>query len=166
MFKKIFFSLLVQFTFGQNYKVISYNKGEIKSFENFDTLQEYIQPKDDELLVINFWATWCEPCVAEIPYFNQMIDTFKHEKIKLIFISLDFNKLIDKRLVPFLNHNNLNGENLHLADSRQNVWIDKVNKDWSGAIPATLFLSKKYNFFYEGELSFDNLIKFVNTYKL
>ena len=166
MLNKYLFLFFVQFSLAQVFKTYNFEKGELKSFENYASLEKYIQPKEGELLVINFWATWCEPCVAEIPYFNQMISEYKRHNVRLIFISLDFNKLLEKRLIPFLNQNEMLGEALHLADSRQNVWIDQVDKDWSGAIPATIFLSTKHKFLYEGELSLENLIKFVNDFKL
>lgn len=164
---KLFLLLLfVNFSFAQSFQTYAYQEKELKSFEKYEDLATYLQPNDNELLVINFWATWCEPCVEEIPYFNQMFKEMKTDNVRLIFVSLDFSRHIDKRLIPFLNQNEMLGEALHLADSKQNHWIDLISKDWSGAIPATWFLSKKTNYFFEGELTYENLIKFVNNFKI
>lgn len=165
MIMKLIFILFFNLSFSQVFQSFAYDDKVLKSFEKYEDLAAYLEPKDNELLVINFWATWCQPCVEEIPYFNQMIIDQSHQQVKLIFVSLDFSHHIEKRLLPFLSQNEMLGESLHLADAKQNHWIDLVNKDWSGAIPATWFLSKKSNFFYEGELTYENLIKFVNNYK-
>ncbi len=56
-----------------------------------EQLQEkVIRPANDTLYVVNFWATWCKPCVAELPYFEEAGEKYKSEKIKVLLVSLDF----------------------------------------------------------------------------
>ena len=44
---------------------------------DFDGLKPYLNKKDDDVYVINFWATWCAPCVKELPYFEQLNKNYK-----------------------------------------------------------------------------------------
>ena len=115
----------------------------------FDELAPIFQVENDTTYVINFWATWCKPCVAELPYFIELHKKHKAEKFKMIFVSLDFPKQIEKKLIPFLGKNPLPGPVLVLDDPDANAWIPRVHPDWSGAIPATYVYQGKQNIFAE-----------------
>jgi len=98
------------------------------------------QQKNDTTYVINFWATWCAPCVKELPYFEKLNQKYTDKKVKVILVSQDFSKQLEKKLKPFLEKNKLQSEVLVLIDPDANSWIDKVNPAWSGAIPATVII--------------------------
>ena len=114
---------------------------------------------NDTLYVLNFWATWCKPCVAEMPYFEQVQREMEAQKVKVIFISMDFRNEYDKRLVPFVNRKKLYSKVVLLDEPKYNEWIDKVSTAWSGAIPATLIVqhSKGIRAFHEGEFTYESL---------
>ena len=44
---------------------------------------------DGKVLLVNFWATWCPPCVREIPAFNQLYESYKDKGFTIIGIALD-----------------------------------------------------------------------------
>jgi len=115
----------------------------------FDELAPIFQVENDTTYVINFWATWCKPCVAELPYFMELHKKHEGGKFKMIFVSLDFPKQIEKKLLPFLAKNPLPGPVLVLDDPDANAWIPRVHPDWSGAIPATYVYQGKQNIFAE-----------------
>ena len=121
---------------------------------DFAGLESIFNQKTDTTYVINFWATWCKPCVKELPYFVELHKNYQAKKFKLIFISLDFPKQIEKKLIPFLQKNNLPGDMMVLDDSDSNTWIPKVDKEWSGSIPATVVYNQNKREFHEA--SFDN----------
>ncbi len=123
-------------------------------YENFDDLAFIFQQKNDTTYVINFWATWCAPCVKELPYFEELNQKYTDKKLKVILVSQDFSKQLEKKLKPFLEKNKLQSEVLVLIDPDANSWIDKVNPAWSGAIPATVVYKGDKNEFYEK--SFEN----------
>ncbi len=131
---------------------------EISKFEELKPLLENAQ--NDTLLVFNFWATWCRPCVREMPYFIQLDSAYKDKKVKVILISLDMPELIDKKVKPFVEKRGISQEVIVLTDPRQNDWIPQVSEAWTGAIPATLVVEaqsgvrafKEQSFTYE-ELS-------------
>ena len=123
-------------------------------YENFEDLAFIFQQKNDTTYVINFWATWCAPCVKELPYFEELNQKYEDKKVKVILVSQDFSKQLETKLKPFLEKNKLQSEVLVLIDPDANSWIDKVNPVWSGAIPATVVYKSDKNEFYEK--SFEN----------
>lgn len=120
-------------------------------YENFSDFEHLLNNKNDTTYVINFWATWCKPCVAELPYFEALHEAHKDDKIKVVLVSLDFPKQLETKLVPFIEKRNLQPEVVVLLDGKYNDWIDKVSPKWSGSIPATLVYNKSKRVFYEQE---------------
>lgn len=131
----------------------------------FDQLEKRWTKNNDTLYVINYWATWCKPCVEELPYFIKLENEMKDNKFKLILVSLDFPRQKDIRVVPFLEKRNISTE-VVILDDDENVWINKVNKDWDGAIPVTQFIKNGKQEFYGNQLHYKELIEIVNKYKL
>lgn len=129
-------------------------------------LEELLSPTNDTVYVINFWATWCMPCVHELPAFNETHTFFKNQKVKVVLVSLDFKKDLEKRLKPFIKKKELLPGVYMLDETDYNAWIDKVDSTWSGAIPATVILSGKQKVFLEKEVTFTELkshiIKFIH----
>ncbi|MDG5492686.1 TlpA disulfide reductase family protein [Psychroserpens sp. SPM9] len=125
---------------------------------NFNELESYLSKKDaNKTYVVNFWATWCAPCVKELPYFEQLNANYSGKNVEVILVSLDFPKQIETKLKPFLKTKGLKSEVLVLNDVDSNTWIPKVNKDWSGAIPATLIYNKNKKAFYERSFDYKEL---------
>lgn len=115
----------------------------------FEQLSEVMSMDNDTTYVINFWATWCKPCVAEMPYFEQLHEKNKDQKVKVVLVSLDFKSQLDSRVKPFVEKRNLQPEVMLLDAGDPNKWIDLVDPSWSGAIPATLFFKGKNRVFVE-----------------
>lgn len=112
-------------------------------------LAPLLHKNNDTTYVVNFWATWCGPCVKELPYFEQLNKEGASKKIKVVLVSLDFSKQYETKLIPFLKKHQLSSQVVVLNDSDSNVWIDKISPDWSGAIPATLVFKGEKREFYE-----------------
>ena len=102
----------------------------------------------EKTYVINFWATWCAPCVKELPYFEKINNEFNEENIEVILVSLDFPSQIESKLKPYLKRNKIKSQVILLDDSKMNTWVPKVFEKWDGGIPATLIVnSTNYNFY-------------------
>ena len=129
-----------------NTKSVSVGNIPVYDFKGFEPL---LHINNDTTYVVNFWATWCKPCVAELPYFEQLREQYKNQNIKVLLVSLDFSTHIEKKLVPFLERKQLKSEVIVLDDPDANGWIDRVDPKWSGAIPATVIYQGKKRSFYE-----------------
>lgn len=129
-------------------------------------LEKILKNPENKLFVINFWATWCAPCVKELPVFENLAGKYDRNKVSFILVSLDFPSQVDKQLKPFLKKNKISLEVAHMTDLDYNSWIDKVDPSWQGNIPATLLLnnSRKVHHFYPGELDEAELRNLINKY--
>ena len=119
----------------------------------------------DTLHVINFWATWCKPCVEELPYFEQLLDSVKQLPVKIYLVNTDMRRDLNTRVKDFIQKKGLRNQVVYINDINANNWIDRVNKEWSGAIPATWLVrsSSSYEYFYEGEVNFESLRKMIDA---
>lgn len=130
----------------------------VKSYD-FKSFEPYLFIKSDTTYVVNFWATWCQPCVAELPNFEKINTGYKNQKVKVILVSLDMKKHVESNLIPFIQKRNLQSHVVHLSDPDANAWIGKVEPSWSGAIPATVIYNKKKRNFYEQSFTYEQLQK-------
>ena len=124
-------------------------------FEEFNS--RYLQQKNDTTYIINFWATWCKPCVKELPAFEKINEQYRDQKVKVVLASLDFPDKIEKQVIPFLKKHNLQSEVILLDDPDANSWIPRVSEDWSGAIPATMIYNQQERKFFEGSFTYEEL---------
>lgn len=143
--------------------LISYSaKSQVKLL-TLDELDKRIANGKDTTYVINFWATWCSPCVAELPNFQKLSVENLNKPVKVLLISLDFKSKLHKAVIPFVQKNDIKAEVFLLNEPDQQVYIQLIDKKWSGAIPATLFINKKTRRFYEKEFNETELRKaFLN----
>ena len=81
-------------------KVVT-NKTTTVGVYSYDNFKAFLEAENDTTYVVNFWATWCKPCVAELPYFEELYQNYKDQKVKLILVSLDFEKQLETKLLPF-----------------------------------------------------------------
>ncbi|KMQ66972.1 thioredoxin [Chryseobacterium angstadtii] len=129
----------------------------------YEDLEKRIQKENDKLLIVNFWATTCAPCVKELPHFMELNNQYKdNPKFKMILVSLD--RLVDKeRVIKFIKNKNLTAEVILLDDvKRMNTWIPKFEKNWDGNIPITLFYKNGEKVhFNDGEMSKEDLEKTI-----
>ena len=130
----------------------------VKSY-TYKELKPLLTKNDGKTYVVNFWATWCAPCVKELPYFEKLREEYIDKDVEVILVSLDFPKQIDKRLIPFINKKQLKSNVIVLNDVNEDVWIKDIDSTWSGALPATLIYSKKGRKFFEQSFEYEELEK-------
>jgi thiol-disulfide isomerase/thioredoxin len=122
---------------------------------DYDGLEPYLNQDDNTLHVVNFWATWCAPCVKELPYFEALVSSY--DNIDVLLVSLDFPNKYETKLIPFIEKYELKSKVIALDDTDQNRWIPAINESWSGAIPATLIYQGQKRKFYERSFTQEEL---------
>ena len=110
----------------------------IPVYKKFDAIEPLFSQTSDTTYVINFWATWCKPCIEELPYFENLHQKYANKKLRVILVSLDFPKQLKSKLLPFIEKHQLQSDVVVLTDPKQNDWIDRVSPEWEGAIPITV----------------------------
>ncbi len=131
----ILFSILLAVCFAHSQRVSAVYK--------IGDLLKRIDQTNDTVYVLNFWATWCLPCIKELPEIDSFAVRHKNEKVKVIMVSLDFKEELEKKVNPFLVKNNYKAECVLLDEINGNDFIDKIDKRWTGSIPATYFTFNK-----------------------
>src|SRR5688572_3462605 len=105
-------------------------------------LQELITSKGDDIKVINFWATWCAPCVKEMPLFEKLGQERKDVKVTLVSMDLDLDP-DPAKVHKFVARKKLQSQVLILDEKDPNSYIEQIEKSWSGALPATIIINGK-----------------------
>lgn len=140
-------------------KETNFNNTEDFNLEVYDYagFEKFLDIKDNKIHVINFWATWCAPCVKELPYFEKLNAEYKNKDVEVVLVSLDFPHLYETKLKPFIKEKQLKSKVIALDDTDMNSWIPKVNKNWSGSIPATIIYKNDKRKFFEQSFNYEEL---------
>ncbi|WP_316766734.1 TlpA disulfide reductase family protein [Pedobacter frigiditerrae] len=126
-------------------------------------LDRRIAKGKDTTYVINFWATWCGPCVAELPSFEKLKKEYFKRPVKVILISMDFKSKLKSDVIPFVKKHKLKSEVYVINEADQQAFIEKVDKKWSGSIPATLVAMRTRRLFFEKEFANNELEDLVKN---
>lgn len=118
------------------------------SLEEFQSVMEEARLSDD-LTVYNFWATWCAPCVAEMPIIAEFTRTHGHQ---LIFVNVDRQNLWESRVPQMLKKLNLQEEVYLLDKPKLNNWYQMIDENWGAGLPVTLFVGQGQSVLFQGPL--------------
>ena len=131
---------------------------------DFAGLEPLLHKDDGKTYVVNFWATWCKPCLEEMPYLEKVGAERKADGLEVILVSLDMPSMWKSRLEPYVEKKGFKSEVVILDDPDQNTWIPKIDKDWDGAIPATIIYNKDKWQFYGHGFTYDELNEAVDGF--
>lgn len=116
-------------------------------------------------LVINFWATYCAPCIEELPYFHSITEEFSSQGVRLLLVSLDFENMYPDRIRSVANSRGFTAPIVWLDEEKPDVFCPQIDKNWSGSMPATLFYYRKngYRKFIEAQIKPERLYEAIQT---
>jgi len=139
----------------------------VRASVNYDQLKEIIEKNDDKLYVVNFWATWCRPCIEELPHFLEVSNAYENQApFQMILVSLDKAELLETDVAQMITKLHIDNDVYLLDDNkRMNYWISAVDSTWSGAIPATVFYKNGQKLhFTEGQLTKEELTTIIQKH--
>ncbi|MEP2688682.1 TlpA family protein disulfide reductase [Maribacter dokdonensis] len=114
---------------------------------NFESLEPLLYTDSNKIHIVNFWAMWCAPCIKELPILKEFEKN--NSNVEITLVSLDFPEDIETRLKPFLERKGITSKVVLLDDPDQNSWINKIDPNWSGAIPFTIIFNNENRTFHE-----------------
>lgn len=123
---------------------------KIPAWKITDVINYYSQ-KNDSIYVINFFATWCRPCIAEMPHLQSITKKYADKKVKLMLVSLDFATFYPGKIMSFAKRKRIKADIAWLDETDADYFCSAVDKRWSGSIPATIIVNAAtgYKEFYE-----------------
>ncbi|MXV15317.1 TlpA disulfide reductase family protein [Hufsiella ginkgonis] len=130
-------------------------------------LESRFRSGKDTVYVVNFWATWCVPCVKELPEFEKFREDHKDQPLKLLLVSMDYESKVKSAVMPFARRQKLKAEILIASRKNEQGFIDAIDKGWSGSLPGTLIVNnaKAVRKFFEKPLTHEELNTLYQTYK-
>jgi thiol-disulfide isomerase/thioredoxin len=145
------------------FSLINIHAQEIKKIK-VDELDAYIQ-NCDHPLIINFWATYCQPCTKEIPYLQKSVEQQQDKKVELILVSVDTRKDYPEKLMSFVKDKNITATVFWLNEGNPDYFCPKIDKKWIGGIPATLFVNNKthYRKFFDRQLTEPQVVEGIHA---
>jgi thiol-disulfide isomerase/thioredoxin len=148
MIKRLLFSLVLI-----SFVSLCYSQ-TIPKWKMDDVVKSFTK-NNDTVYVVNFWATFCKPCIAEIPDFIRIVEKYKTKKVKLLLVSLDLPAWYPAKIAAFAKKNNYNTNIVWLNETNADHFCPMIDKKWSGAIPSTIIVNNKtgYRKFVEDQIS-------------
>lgn len=100
-------------------------------------LQQRLRQARGKVVLLNFWATWCDPCVEEFPDLMKITQEFRPHGLEVILVSIDEPEDLEKKVNPFLQTQGVAWPTYFKKTRDDEVFINAIDQKWSGAIPAT-----------------------------
>jgi thiol-disulfide isomerase/thioredoxin len=126
-----YFFLLTSMAFNQTIKKVKITE-----------VEAYVK-NSDHPIVLNCWATWCAPCIEEIPYFMETVKKYSDQKVELLLVSLDFANSYPGKIQELIKKKKFDGTFFWLNETNADYFCPKIDPKWDGTLPSTLFINPK-----------------------
>lgn len=109
---------------------------------NVEKLKAAVDAARGKVLVMNFWATWCPPCVKEMPEFAEFHRKYSAKNVALLSVSADGHDHVEKVVKPFMTSRKIPFP-VHVIDAMPDAVSAALKLDWEGGLPATFVFDAK-----------------------
>jgi peroxiredoxin len=120
------------------------------------TLKELRANKSGKFRLVNFWATWCAPCVAEFDEFVIINRMYRHRDFELVTVSVN-SPDEQKDVLEFLKKHQASCRNLLFGSNKRDKLIDAFDPEWQGEVPLTVLIDPEGKIIYRESGSIDAL---------
>ena len=117
---------------------------QLKTADASDVQKQIASHEGNEAVLINFWATWCAPCIEEFPMIVDLSNEYKDKGLKVYFFSADWSDRKDA-VIKFLKDHGVKGVSFMKSDGNDNQFIRDIHEKWTGALPFTIVYDKNGN---------------------
>ncbi|MBX6380059.1 MAG: TlpA family protein disulfide reductase [Thermoflavifilum aggregans] len=126
-------------------------------------LKSYTEKKDG-IYVINLWATWCRPCVEELPDIEKVAASLQDKPVHVILVSLDYADAYPKTIQRFVTQHHLQSPVYWLNETNPNAINEVLGGQWMGVVPTTLVVNAKtgYRRLFQGKITSDELTRAIH----
>jgi thiol-disulfide isomerase/thioredoxin len=116
---------------------------EVKPLSSINDIRQVMDSNKGKVLLLNFWATWCKPCVKEFPELLKLYNDYKNKEFEIVFISTDVPEDVDSKVIPFLKNQGVDFITYYNNFNDPAELINFVDMKWEGAIPSTYIYDKQ-----------------------
>jgi len=114
---------------------------KVKSLDEYG-LKQLIARRNEKVLFLNVWATWCVPCQEEFPDLVKLAEQYNNSDVEFVGLSVDYPDEIESKIIPFLKNNPVIFE-IYVQDFKdEGNMIQFLNRSWNGAIPASFIFDR------------------------
>ena len=115
---------------------------DLKIINAGDLFTQVRTHQDSDVVLINFWATTCGPCIEEFPMIVDLSNQYREKNLAVYFVSADWEDMT-KEVISFLSSQGVSGISFLKEEGNDNDFINAIDENWSGAIPFTIVYNKK-----------------------
>ena len=109
------------------------------------TVKKAINAEMGHVVVVNFWATWCDPCVAEFPDLVKLDQAYRAKGVMVIAVSADMRKDVDRKVRPFLTKQHATFPQFLEVSKDPEDFINAFDVNWQGDLPRTFIYDRAGN---------------------
>lgn len=126
-------------------------------------LASEVRSVGSDLVVVNFWASWCLPCREEFPDFVRFSKEADPDDVQVRFVTVDFEEDLPTA-ATFLREHGVTGTTF-VKEGKESPFISAISPTWSGGVPATAVYNRSGELldFWEGKVSYDQLVQRINA---